>query len=52
MNFVVGQIIFTDAFLLLLLLLFMFFLAFFSAFKIMLIFSVHLFIDLDFCIDE
>ena len=56
MHFVVGQIVFTDAFLfmLMLLLLLLFFsdLFSFSAFKIMLIFSVFLLIDLEFYIDE
>ena len=57
MHFVVGQIVFTDAFLfmLMLLLLLLFFfsdLFSFSAFKIMLIFSVLLLIDLEFYIDE
>ena len=55
MHFVVGQIVFTDAFLFMLMLLLLFFfsdLFSFSAFKIMLIFSVLLLIDLEFYIDE
>ena len=57
MHFVVGQIVFTDAFLFMLMLLLLLLLFFsdlfsFSAFKIMLIFSVLLLIDLEFYIDE
>ena len=57
MHFVVGQIVFTDAFLFMLMLLLLLLLFFsdlfsFSAFKIMLIFSVFLLIDLEFYIDE
>ena len=58
MHFVVGQIVFTDAFLFMLMLLLLLLLLFFSdlfsfsAFKIMLIFSVLLLIDLEFYIDE
>ena len=52
MHFVVGQIVFTDAFLFMLVLFFFSDLFSFSAFKIMLIFSVFLLIDLEFYIDE
>ena len=57
MHFVVGQIVFTDAFLFMLMLLLLLLLFFsdlfsFSAFKIMLIFSVLLLTDLEFYIDE
>ena len=53
MHFVVGQIVFTDAFFDVDVVVVVFSALFsFSAFKIMLIFSVHLLIDLEFYIDE